>query len=215
MNLYKFSYTIIFLTFLGLFACGEGSQYKRVVKAELASGERHDSIFLGFHFGMANKDFFDSCTELNKQRLIYQSGRGINVSFQMDLLEEPVEVDFFPNFYEGVIYEMETAYRYVNWSPWKKDLTGDKLKYRLLAVYEKTYGEGFMEIASADGKIAYVKVDGNRRISIYQLDEQVVRIIFTNLLVEDAAEEERKKLANNKPKGETQPVWFDKVIPKK
>lgn len=215
MNRYNFSYGLILLVFVALSACGGGSEYRRMVEKELATGERHDSIFLGFHLGMYDKDFFDGCTALNKERKLYQSGRGINVSFQMDLLGQPVEVDFFPNFYQGKIYEMETSYRYVNWAPWNKELHVDKLLYRLLAVYEKTYGAGFIEIKSPTDKVAYVKVDGNRRISIYPKEEQVVRIIFTDLTVEEIAEKEKAKLANNKEKDKVKPIWFDKVIPKK
>jgi len=215
MNLYNFSYGYIFLAFIALASCGTKSEYHKVVEKELATGERHDSIFLGFHFGMIDKDFFDSCTALNKERKLYQSGRGVNVSFQMELLDQPVEVDFFPNFYQGKIYEMETSYRYVNWAPWWKDLYAEKLKYRLLAIYEKTYGEGFLEIKSTDDKVAYVKVDGNRRISIYQKDDQLVRVIFTDLTKEKLAEKDKSKLANNKQKDEVKPIWFDKVIPKK
>jgi hypothetical protein len=34
-------------------------------------GPKSDSLFLGFYLGMPQKDFFDHCTELNKQEKIF------------------------------------------------------------------------------------------------------------------------------------------------
>jgi hypothetical protein len=209
MNLYKFSYLFTLLLFLGFLACDSGSNYRQLVKEELASGERHDSIFLGFYLGMPNKDFFDRCWNLNKEGLVRQGNQNTTVNFQMDILGEKTDVDFYPDFYQDKIYQMKVTYKYWGWSPWLKHLNSEALMYRLLAIYEKSFGGEFMEIKSPDNRIAFVKVDGNRRISIYQKDEHKVRVIFTDLILEKMVKKNKPQLATNKE--EQVPVWWDKL----
>lgn len=211
MTLKQFTYSILIMAFLGIWACGPKSEYHRIVEKELASGERNDSIFMGFHIGMPEKTFYDSCTALNKRRLVYQGSRNVSVNFKMDILDKPVDVHFFPNFHDKKIYEMEVTYNYFGWSPWRKELGSEKLMYRLLAIYEKTYGEGFLEIKSPDDRVAYVKVDGNRRISIYAKDDQLVRVIFTDLPIEKVVDKNNPKIAAN---AENTPIWWDKMTKK-
>lgn len=209
MTLKQFNYIFIIAAFLGMWACQNKSEYHKLVDKELATGERHDSIFMGFHLGMPEKIFYDSCTALNKRRLVYQGSKDVTVNFKMDILGKEVDVHFFPNFHEHKIYEMEVSYNYYGWSPFHKEMNSEKLLYRLLAIYEKTYGGGFLEIKSSQDRVAYVKVDGNRRISIYVKDDQTVRVIFTDLLLEDIAEKNNPKMATN---AKNMPVWWkDKV----
>ncbi len=205
MTFKQFTYVLVLIGFIGIWACGTKSEYRKIVERELASGERHDNIFMGFHIGMPEKVFYDSCTALNKRRLVYQGARDVTVSFKMDILDKEVDVYFFPNFHEKKIYEMEVSYSYYGWSPWRKELSAEKLMFRLLAIYEKTYGEGFIEIKSPQDRVAYVKVDGNRRISIYEKDDQTVRVIFTDLRVEKIAEKNKPKVVAN---AKNKPIWW-------
>jgi hypothetical protein len=78
---------------------------------------------------------------------------------------------------------MPVRYVYKGWAPWNKNLTSDKLIVDILMYYEKTYGSGFIEVKHRVRGSAYVKVNGNRRITIFKQDELHVWAIFTNLLV--------------------------------
>ena len=53
---------IVFLTaiiFAGILSgCTPKAKYDRMVKRELASGIRNDSIFMGLYLGMPEKDFY-------------------------------------------------------------------------------------------------------------------------------------------------------------
>jgi hypothetical protein len=52
----------------------------------------------------------------------------------------------------------------------------------LVKWYEKTYGKGFIEVRHPLHGTAFVKVDGNRRISIFKESDLYVWAVFTDLL---------------------------------
>ena len=164
--------------------CSPKTKYERMLKHELASGVRYDSLFMGLYFGMPEKDFYIHCWKLNKKGLIRQGDSNTTVLYEMkDELKYPANMDFYPKFDQGKIFEMPVRYVYKGWAPWNKNLTSDKLIVDILMYYEKTYGSGFIEVKHRVRGSAYVKVNGNRRITIFKQDELHVWAIFTNLLV--------------------------------
>ena len=56
-----------------------------------------------------------------------------------------------------------------------------------LTLFEEWYGRGFFEVSPNDSKRAFVKVDGNRRISIYKdhVEEGTVWALYTDLSKEE------------------------------
>jgi hypothetical protein len=164
--------------------CSPKTKYERMLKHELASGVRYDSLFMGIYFGMPEKDFYIHCWKLNKKGLIRQGDSNTTVLYEMkDELKYPANMDFYPKFDQGKIFEMPVRYVYKGWAPWNKNLTSDKLIVDILMYYEKTYGSGFIEVKHRVRGSAYVKVNGNRRITIFKQDELHVWAIFTDLLV--------------------------------
>ncbi len=174
------------LFLIGVFmGCTPRSKYERMVETGLASGERVDSIFLGLNFGMTDKEFYGQCWEMNKQGLIRQGAGNSSVLYEMeDEFKAPVDMNFYPDFYKGRIWRMPVKYGYTGWAPWNLSLSADTLQRELLEKYENWYGDGFMEVRHPLKGSAFVKVDGNRRISISKLDDSQVWVIFTDLLVE-------------------------------
>jgi hypothetical protein len=83
---------------------------------------------------------------------------------------------------QGRIYEMPVKFKYIGWAPWNKNLTSDNLQHNLVKWYEKTYGRGFIEVRHPLHGTAFVKVDGNRRISIFKENDLYVWAVFTDLL---------------------------------
>lgn len=164
--------------------CSPKTKYERMLKKELASGVRYDSLFMGIYLGMPEKDFYTHCWELNRQGLIRQGTRNMTVEYQLkNELRHPATMDFYPGFVQSKIYEMPVRFLYNGWAPWNKTLSADSLQTEVLKWYEKQYGNGFVEVLHPKRGIAYVKVNGNRQISIFKEDEIHVWAVFTDMLV--------------------------------
>ncbi len=169
-----------------------GNDYDRVVKKELARGVRYDSLFFGIYLGMSAEDFYAHCWEMNKKGLWRQGPRNLTVQYEMEKeLKAPAYMDFYPIFEDGKIVEMPVTFSYKAWAPWNRELFNDSLLVDVLRLFEEWYGEGFRKVEGPNGRIAYVKVDGNRRISLYKdpVNDIEVEAWFVDLL---AKKEEEK-----------------------
>ena len=171
-------------------ACGEAEpmdQYNSLVKTELASGKRVDSIFFGTYFGMTNKDFYAYCWEMNKKGVFWDGTNNSFVLYKLDSgLKAPAAMNFYPDFDNDRIYKMRVNYAYNSWAPWNKPLSADSLMRDVLSLYKHWYPDGneFLQIDDKDRGTIFVKVDGNRRITIGKFDEMMVKVDFTDLNVE-------------------------------
>ncbi len=164
---------------------------------------KSDSLFLGFHLGMAQKNFFDHCTELNMDQKITQaSGGTTSVEYRIvDEYESEVSMRFFPTFIDEKIFEMPVTYSYVAWAPWNKQYWAENLLDEVLENYKVIYGEDFKLIDHPTQGKVYYKMDGKRRINLFIRDEQFVQAVFTDLKVEKRLKEEFEKSQSeeNKP----------------
>ncbi|MFP4091976.1 MAG: hypothetical protein ACLFUB_11030 [Cyclobacteriaceae bacterium] len=193
----KISFWVIIVTFSILsFSCQ--SEYHRKVEQELASGVRQDSLFLGISFDMDQKAFFGHCWELNKQGLLKQGPENMTIEYKIEDLNYPAKMYFYPEFYKGRIYEMPVSFQYDGWAPWNKNLSADSLQLDVLTLFKERYGNDFMEVKHPEKGVAYVKVDGNRRISIFTNDDIKVNVLFTDLLLEEEVEKIRAEKAKKR-----------------
>lgn len=166
----------------GASGCSPGEKYNRELARELASGERHDSLFMGIFLGMSEKDFYTHCWELNKEGLIRQGSGNMTVEYEMkDELKHPATMNFYPVFQDGRIVEMPVRFAYNGWAPWNKELSPEKLALDIRDWYEKVYGPGFMTIRHSEHGTAYVKIDGNRRITIFYEPELHAWAVFKDM----------------------------------
>jgi hypothetical protein len=168
-----------------------------MVKAGLESGERHDTLYLGLYLGMTSEEFYKKCWEMNKQGLIRQGSGNSTVLYEMnDELKATVSVNFYPNFMEDKIHEMPTKFQYKAWSPWTRQYSADTLQLELVDLFKKWYGGGFIKLENDLKGDAYVKVDGNRRISIYKDAGQdgAVWALYTDLSIEKKANEQKNDM---------------------
>lgn len=183
----RFNHSSIFLLFLLTFlislqSCEQKTEYQQMVEQELNKGIRNDSLFLGYRFGMERQDFFDHSWNLNQQKII--TG-GTYVEYKLDELSSTATMNFFPEFHDDKIYRIPIEVQYDSWAPWNKDLFADSLIVELVDLFEDTYGPGFIQTIHPDvGKPSWIKVDGNRRISIYRKDDMKARIEFLDLSVD-------------------------------
>jgi hypothetical protein len=178
-----------FVIMAGLYSCGgKTKSYKELVEQERKSGRQVDSLFLGFYFGMTSKEFYAYCWELNKKGVFRDGNNNTMVLYKMDTgLNYPAEMNFYPDFYENKIAKMRVEYAYDGWAPWNKKLYADSLMPQVLKLYERWYPDGnkFIRITNPDKGTIYVKVDGNRRITIGAFNDRIVKVDFSDLNIED------------------------------
>ncbi len=160
------------------------SEYDRMEREELSKGIRVDTMFLGLRLGMTSNEFFRQCSELNKKHVV-RDGLGMRVQYDVTDLNHPASMNFYPDFRNDQIYQMPVIFSYKGWAPWNKDLSSDKLQMDVVKLFEKWYGGNFIEIKHPDKGVAYVKVDGNRRITVFKQDDSTVKVIFRDLLSKD------------------------------
>ena len=167
---------------------GTGSSaYSSLVKKELAKGTRSDSLFFGMYLSMPAKAFYAHCWDLNKQGLFTNGNNNTTVLYKINRqLKYPADMNFYPDFYKDSIFRMRVTYEYRGWAPWNKNMSGDSLLPDVLHMYKKWYPDGnsFLTITNKERGTIYVKVDGNRRITIGRFDDRQVKVDYTDLLVE-------------------------------
>lgn len=172
--------------------CSKKAKYESMVKEGLESGVRHDTLFLGLYLGMSSEDFYKKCWELNKEGLIQQGSGNTSVLYEIvDEFKAEVEANFYPTFVDEKIYEMPVKFKYDAWAPWNKQFSGDSLQVELLDVFKRWYGSGFIEVNHAKRGPAFVKVDGNRRISIYRdlSADGTVWALYTDLSMKEKVDQ--------------------------
>lgn len=164
--------------------CSPRAKYERRLKHELASGVRYDSLFLGLYFGMPEKVFYVHCWNLNHKGMIKQGESNTTAEYELkDELKYPAVMDFYPKFNQGKISEMPVSFKYKGWTPWNKTFSSDNLQNELQKWYEKVYGNGFIKVKHPLHGTAYVKIDGNRRITIFKENDLRVWAVFTDMSV--------------------------------
>ncbi len=164
--------------------CSPRARYKRMLKHELSSGVRYDSIFMGIYLGMPEKTFYTRCWDLNKRGIVRQGPTNTTVQYEIKKeLKYPALMNFYPRFTNGNISEMPVKFSYKGWAPWNKKLSSDNLELDVLRWYEEVYGEGFIKVRHPKYGAAYIKVNGNRRITIFKESDIYVWAVFTDLSV--------------------------------
>ena len=134
--------TFIFISLcISFYSCT--SEYTKAVEAGLKSGIRYDSLFLGMKIGQTRDDFYKTCWELNKQKLISEGPGNMTAKYiepvdpATDSLKRK-QILFYGIFDENnVMQGMQMTYSYYAWSSWNKDMHANELIKELLAFYEK------------------------------------------------------------------------------
>jgi hypothetical protein len=174
----------IIFVFISIVSCVKKGPYGEMLERELATGERYDSLFLGFYFDMPRKEFYASCWEMNKEGLIIQGPNNLSVEYSLDTeLDLPAFMRFYPRFDEqGNIYSMPIEFVYKAYQPWDENASSQHLILEVKELMERWYGPGFIELTDNEGsRKVFVKVDGNRRIRIFKRDVAYVAVDITDM----------------------------------
>lgn len=178
------SLTLLIISVSVVYGCSPKSRYERRLKHELSTGLRYDSLFLGLYLGMPEKDFYIHCWELNQKGLIRQGSNNTTVEYRMeDELKHTGIMNFYPSFVDSKIAEMPVKFTYAGWAPWNQKLSSDSLQIDILQWIEKKYGDRFMQVDHLKRGSAYIKLDGNRRITIFRENEMNVWAVFSDMSV--------------------------------
>jgi hypothetical protein len=181
----KFVRNVILL--LALAGCYFKTEYQKVLDQELSSGKRYDSLFFNLKLGDTKQQFFDVCRNYNRKGILNEGeiDGSQAVRYRINDFKYPAEMNFFPKFYKDQLCDMQATFRYDAWAPWNKQLYSDQLQKEVIKLMEKWYGKGFIKIENKREKYpAFVKINGNRRISVFRTDDMMVRVFFTDLLME-------------------------------
>lgn len=170
--------TIALLLSTLLLSCSD-SEYAKLVKAEMATGIIHDSLLFNMKFGQSKEYFLQSCWRLNQKGIVGNGPGSRTVKYELPSVhEKPHPTDmtllFFGTFNEEKeMTGMDFQFYYNAWSIWNETLQAEKLlpvvKDSLLKWYP---GNDFIKVPlEKSGTHSWVKVDGNRRITIRPLDD--------------------------------------------
>lgn len=163
---------------LSSLACKE-SDYQRLVKRELATGVINDSLLFNFKFGQSKQYFLQSCWQLNQKGIISSGPENTTVQYQLPTKQkEPSPTDmtllFFGDFNEEKIMTgMNLQFYYNSWSPWNTSVQSEKLLPVVMDTLKSWYaGNDFIKVPlKGDSLNLFVKIDGNRRITIRPLED--------------------------------------------
>lgn len=165
------------------------SEYQQYVNKELETGEIRDSLIFGLKMGQTKKEFYATCWELNKQQVI-TAGTGNEYALYIadkDSLGDnsrTKDMLFYGIFDEDDIMRgMDMKYAYKTWAPWNRDRHADSLMNTLKQQYFKAYpGNDFIEVEIEGLKApANVKIDGNRQILMYPINNKDVKVQIEDL----------------------------------
>ena len=156
---------------------------RKSAKEGLTKGIRNDSILLGIRFGDTQKEFREKCLALNKKHLTTE-GPGYAVRYLVyDSLvhRDPTSIQllFVPGFDEKeILTDMDLKFSYLGWAPWNRRFQSDSLKNKVIDLLMQWYGGNRFVVAHTGDNEVPVKMDGNRRILIYEDAPQnvIVRI---------------------------------------
>ena len=166
-----------------LIGCGPQGEVERLIKRELATGVRNDSLFVGVYFGMEKQEFYDHCWKINRQGLVREGPENMSVRYQFQHEGQTIDFNFYPDVKDGITSKFKCVFSYEAWAPWNKSLQSDSLMEVLPGILEDWYpGNGFI-LSNREGQDFYYKVDGNRMIELYVVDERRIAAIYTDLSV--------------------------------
>lgn len=166
-------------------SCKRTSKYHALVERELATNVRNDTLLMDLRFGMNKREFFAHCWELHKKGIFSEGATNTTVHYQFERFGKEYSVDFYPNFHEGKIVELPVEYKYTAFAPWNSKFSIDSLLTEVVNIQKEEYGVDFLEIRPKDKNkgTAYVRVDGNRRISIHKnIVTNAVEVRYFDLL---------------------------------
>lgn len=179
---------VAFTAMFGLASCkkSEAERYMAYEKEQLQQGVKQDSLFKGLYFGMSKKEFRDFCLEQNIQKKFWQGGTKNTawVESKLEGLQYPAAINFYPEFTNDTITEMNAAIYYDNAQFKDGTFESDSLLLDVLDLLDKWYGgKTFLVKSPVFYKDdVHVHLKGNCRVTVSpDMAGQYVNLWFYDL----------------------------------
>ena len=93
---------------------------------------------------MDKDTFFSYCWEMNKKGIFNHGNENeeISIFYPIPDFQEPINMNFFPEFHENRIFRMWALFKYRDWAPWNQGDSSARLYADVMQLAEKSYGEG-------------------------------------------------------------------------
>ena len=189
MRLNKIIFCLLVLT--PFLACEIESEYSKLLKKELKSGKSFNDLVLGLKIGQTKDDFFEICADLNKKKLITSGARNLYpeyILYPKDSVEngKKIRMSFMGIFdNDRIMKGMDIRFNYYSWIAWREEYNSDNLINEIKDTLQLWYpGNNFIEIdlkLDSKNNLAYVKIDGNRQITMYKIDGRDVAVIIEDV----------------------------------
>ena len=174
-----------------IFLLGCKNEYRELIKSELAKNERQDTLFLGIRFGMTSRDFFNYCWELNKEGIVNEGHSNRTVLYKLARFDKRYDVNLYPVFVANKIVSLPVYYSYDLYAPWNPVYSLDTLFKEVIKMQKELYGNDFLTYSNSDDDEALVRVDRNRRISIFKNpNTNTVSVLYKDLSVKAEVKEQ-------------------------
>jgi hypothetical protein len=182
MRFNKFKIIILIFSIALLVSCQ--SDYTKLVKKELASGIKHDTVLFDLSFGNTRKEFYQICWDLNKNGIATHGENNNYVKTILGLKDtlnkvKKIKLMFYARFSKkDIIRGLDMKFTYTAWAPWNKELTAEKLLPSVKDTLLKWYpGNPFLKLK----RDILVKVDGNRQIQLKIASDREVSVLIEDL----------------------------------
>ncbi|MGN7514544.1 MAG: hypothetical protein ACTHOM_09220 [Allomuricauda sp.] len=164
----------------------EAEKYMAYEKEQLKNGPVQDSLFMGLYFGMPKKEFREYCFDKNIEKKFWQGGRKNMAWVESDLegLQFPAAINFYPNFTNDTITEMNAAIYYKSNVETDEPLESDALLKDVMRLLNNWYGGKTFKVDSPViyKNDVYVHLKGNCRITVTpDLGGQMINLWFYDL----------------------------------
>ena len=192
LNFRRLNKIVFFLLILTPFlACEIESEYSKLLKKELKSGKSFNDLVLGLKIGQTKDDFYEICADLNKKKLITSGARNLYpeyILYPKDSVEngKKIRMSFMGIFdNDRIMKGMDIRFNYYSWIAWREEYNSDNLINEIKDTLQLWYpGNNFIEIdlkLDSKNNLAYVKIDGNRQITMYKIDGRDVAVIIEDV----------------------------------
>ncbi len=166
------------------------SEYDKLVRTEMSSGEINEDLVFGLKMGQEKKEFYNICWQLNSQKLVSQGPSNEMVRYmikpeEVEGVTEEIEMLFYGSFdKDKVMRGLRMKLSYVSWAPWNEELHSPELAKDIRPYFMKLYGGNeFIEVDLVKDYKTYVKVDGNRQIVIFPQTTKDVMVKIEDLRI--------------------------------
>ena len=189
IRLNKIIFCLLVLT--PFLACEIESEYSKLLKKELKSGKSFNDLVLGLKIGQTKDDFYKICADLNQKKLITSGARNLYpeyILYPKDSVKngKKIRMSFMGIFdNDRIMKGMDIRFNYYSWIAWREEYNSDNLINEIKDTLQLWYpGNNFIEIdlkLDSKNNLAYVKIDGNRQITMYKIDGRDVAVIIEDV----------------------------------